>query len=312
MKKLETVEINGSEQWIYVRTKNEDNPILLFLHGGPGAAQIYCVDRYFEKLEDDFIVVDWDQRGSGKSYNKKFSKRNLTIHQYVEDIKVLSQRLIERFNKKKIFLVGHSWGTIIGLLAVEKYPELFQYYMGIGQVVHMIEGEIRGYEFALKQAKFHHHRSNYQTLLRLGSPPYSSLYKTAQFRKVLDQYGGFRYQKTTSVWDDIKEMIASEHYRVIDIYRWLKGINDLTKHFRNEIVKINLKEQVKKVEIPVYFVMGKYDYITPCSLAEEYIDVIDSPYKKLIVVENTAHDVHFEKPETFREICMNIKFGASL
>ncbi|WP_428911778.1 alpha/beta fold hydrolase [Niallia sp. Krafla_26] len=312
MKTLEAVDINGSQQWIYVRTKNEDKPILLFLHGGPGAAQIYCVDRYFEKLEEDFIVVDWDQRGSGKSYNKKSLNRKLTINQYVEDIKVLSQLLLKRFNKDKIFLVGHSWGTIIGLLAVEKYPELFQCYLGIGQVIDLEEGEGRGYDYALQQSKLYHHRSNYQTLVRLGSPPYPSLKKTAQFRKVLDQYGGFRYQQRMNLWNDIKEMITSKHYRIKDIYHWLKGIHYLTKHFRSEIVKINFKEQVKKVEIPVYFLTGQFDYITPYSLVEEYMEIIDSPYKKLIIIENTAHDVHFEKPDPFMEVCVNISLGIPL
>lgn len=95
-----------------MRTKNKNNPIILFLHGGPGSAQIYCIDNYIERLEEHFIVADWDQRGSGKSYDKKVKSEKLSIHQYVEDVKVLAELLLKRFNQDKIYVVGHSWGSI--------------------------------------------------------------------------------------------------------------------------------------------------------------------------------------------------------
>ncbi len=195
IKYLENVVINGSKQWIFIRSISEDKPIILFLHGGPGASQIYCTEKYFKTLENHFIVVDWDQRGSGKSYTRTISKETLSINQYVEDIRVLTETLRTRFNKNKIYLVGHSWGSVIGLLAVEKYPELFHCYIGVGQVVDLIEGEIRGYKYALEQSKITNDVSSFKKLSKIGYPPYNSLFKTAVFRKVLDKYGGFNYQK---------------------------------------------------------------------------------------------------------------------
>lgn len=307
IKYLETVEINGSKQWVYIRSKSGDNPIFLFLHGGPGASQIYCTDKYFKKLEKYFIVVDWDQRGSGKSYTRNISKEAPSINQYVEDIRALTEILKKRFTKNKIYLVGHSWGSVIGLLAVEKYPELFHCYIGIGQVVDFIEGEIRGYKYVLEQSKMTQDISSFKKLSKIGYPPYDSLFETAIFRKALDKYGGYNYQKKSSLWNDyLKEMLESKHYSLMDIVKWFKGTNYLVKHLRNELSTINFMKQVKKVGVPIYFLTGKYDYITPSSLVEEYFEAIDSPDKEIIHFENAAHDLHFENTNKFIDICLSI------
>lgn len=305
-KTLKAIEINGSKQWVYIRYKNNNNPIILFLHGGPGAAQIYCSDNYFHRLVEKFIVVDWDQRCSGKSYRKESTKKNLTIHQYVEDIRALSEWLIKKFNKEKIIVVGHSWGSVIGLLAVKKYPLLFEYYIGIGQVIDMVEGEKRGYYFALEKSKLNNH-PDYKKLQKIGPPPHSSLYKTAIFRKILDNYGGFQYQQPSNIWNDyLKEMMISELYNLMDVFRWFKGTNYLVKHFRDELLTIKLKEQVKKLDVPIYFIAGEFDYITPTSLVEEYFKQVECPFKEMIMIENVAHDAHFENPDKFIEICFDI------
>lgn len=170
----------------------------------------------------------------------------------------------------------------------------------------MIEGEKRGYQFALEQSKANKHAANYKKLVKLGSPPYPSLLKTSQFRQVLDYYGGFEYQKRYSLWNDIKEMFDSKHYSLMDIYKWLKGINYLTTYLREEMVTTNFMEQVKRIEVPVYFLAGQFDYVTPTSLVEEYMEILESPHKELIVFENTAHDCHFEKPDEFVKFCTKL------
>ncbi|HEY4554662.1 MAG TPA: alpha/beta hydrolase, partial [Bacillaceae bacterium] len=304
---LEIVHLNESKQWVYIRSKSEGNPLLLFLHGGPGAAQIYCTRKYFQELENHFIVVDWDQRGSGKSYDKKIASDNLSIGQYVEDVKALAEMLKKRFNKEKIYLVGHSWGSVIGLLAAQQYPQHFKCYIGIGQVVNMLEGEKRGYSFLLEQTRAMNDRSTYKKLLKIGPPPYSSFYKTAIFRQALDRYGGYQYQKTTSVWNDyLKEMLASKEYSLSDIINWFKGTNFLVKYFRDELLTVDFMEQVKDLDVPVYFLAGSYDYITPSSLVEELYERMECPLKKMIFFENAAHDLHFEKPQQFLEVCLEV------
>lgn len=304
---LEAVNINGVKQWIYVRSKNISNPIILFLHGGPGVSHIYCIKKYFEGLESGFIVVNWDQRGSGKSYSEKTPKETYTINQYVEDVKVLAELLITRFKKEKVFLVGHSWGSIIGLMAVKRYPQLFQCYIGLGQVVDIFEGDKRGYNHVLKQSKLNNDRHSYGRLSKMGPPPYYSFYKLSLYRKYLTKYGGFGYKKTMNLWKDfLKEMLFSQEYNLLDAINWLKGINYSSKRMKEEMLTINFKEQIKVVKIPVYFLAGRFDYITPSSLVEEYYALIESPFKKMIYFENAAHNLHFEDTDRFIRVCSEI------
>ncbi|MCZ2258119.1 alpha/beta fold hydrolase [Sporosarcina sp. G11-34] len=303
---LEAVKINGVKQWIYVRSKNLNNPIILFLHGGPGVSHIYCIKKYFENLESRFIVVDWDQRGSGKSYSETIPKETYTINQYVEDVKVLAELLKTRFNKK-IFLVGHSWGSIIGLMAVYKYPQLFQCYIGLGQVVDIVAGDKRAYDHALEQSKLNNDKPSHEKLNKMGPPPYHSLYKSLLFRIYLNKYGGFDYKKSINLWTDyLKEMVFSKEYSPMDVVKWLKGINYSGKRMQKEMLTVNFIEQIKKVKIPVYFLAGRLDYITPSSLVEEYYALIESPYKEMIYFENAAHNVHFEETDKFIHVCCEV------
>lgn len=303
---LEAVNINGIKQWIFVRSKNLNNPILLFLHGGPGVSHIYCIKKYFERLEKHFIVVDWDQRGSGKSYSKKTPKESFTIEQYVKDVKMLTELLKTRFNKEKIFLVGHSWGSIIGLMAVNKYPGLFHCYIGLGQVVDIVEGDKRAYQYVLDQSKINDNLAH-DKIKKMGLPPYHSFYKSILFRKYLTKYGGLDFNKSFSLWVDFfKEMLFSKEYSRVDVVNWLKGIHYSSKRMKKEMLTINFREQIKAVKIPVYFLAGRFDYITPSSLVEEYCKKIESPYKKMIYFENAAHNLHFEDTEKFIRVCREI------
>ncbi|MBS4179412.1 alpha/beta fold hydrolase [Lederbergia citrea] len=304
---LEEVKINGIKQWIYIRSKNISNPIILFLHGGPGVSHIYCIKKYFEDLEDHFVVVDWDQRGSGKSYSEKIPKETYNINQYIEDVRVLAELLATRFNKDKIFLACHSWGSIIGLLAVHKYPHLFQCYIGIGQVVNIVEGDSEAFNHVLEQAKLKNDDLACKMLQKIGPPPHDSLYKSVMFRIFLHKYADVNFKETLLLWKDFFiEMLFSKEYSLMDSVKWLKGINYSGKRMKKEMLSINFIEQIKKVKVPVYFLAGRFDYITPSSLVEEYYKIIESPYKKMIYFENAAHNLHFEDTDKFIQVCCDI------
>ena len=150
---LQKVTIGNSEQWVLIRSENIDNPILLFVHGGPGTSQLTLMKNNTQPIEKYFTVVNWDQRGAGKSYAAIRDKSRMTIDQFVSDINELAEYLAKRFNRTKIILVGHSWGSAIGIIAVSKRPELYSAYVGIGQVSNMAEGERISYEWTLQQAR---------------------------------------------------------------------------------------------------------------------------------------------------------------
>jgi pimeloyl-ACP methyl ester carboxylesterase len=148
---LEKVEIGGVEQWIMANGKSNDLPVLLWVHGGPGAAQMAGGRYYNGSLEDEFIVVHWDQRGAGKSNSENFDENTLNVNQFLSDVEDMTEYLKERFGKEKIFLLGHSWGSYIGILSVSKNPESYHGYIGVSQVVLIKDQQILAYEETFKK-----------------------------------------------------------------------------------------------------------------------------------------------------------------
>lgn len=171
---LEKIKLGGIDQWISVRGKNTDNPIMLYLHGGPGTPVMPLFRHFQAPFEDHFIVVQWEQRGAGKSYSRKIPKETMTIEQFISDLHELIEILRKRFNKKKIYLMGHSWGSVFGTFTVQRYPELFYAYIGVGQANNTIETEKIMYQFVLDKALELNNRKAIRQLKKIG-PPFESL-----------------------------------------------------------------------------------------------------------------------------------------
>ena len=161
---LERIRIGGADQWVLERSEDVSNPILLYLHGGPGTSQLALNRRNMRELEQCFTVVNWDQRGAGKSYAAIRDAGAMNIDQFVEDTCELSQRLLQKFGQERLVLVGHSWGSAIGALAVARSPELYSCYVGIGQIANMAEGEALSYAWTLDQARRRHDRRAVRSL----------------------------------------------------------------------------------------------------------------------------------------------------
>jgi pimeloyl-ACP methyl ester carboxylesterase len=143
------MELGAYKQWVMIRGENKNNPLLLFLHGGPGTTNIGVAAETQKLLEKNFVVVNWDQLGGGLSYNKKIPKEALTIDKMVEYSNELIQYLLKRFQREKIYLVGHCWGSLIGILVAQKYPESIEKYIGVSQVVDGKLNEKYAYEYRI-------------------------------------------------------------------------------------------------------------------------------------------------------------------
>jgi len=152
---LEKVRIGGSDQWVLGKVPGHCNPIVLYLHGGPGTSQLTSNRRDTKRLEQFFTVVNWDQRGAGKSYRAITDLAGMTIDQFVHDTVELTRYLLSKFHQERLVLVGHSWGTVIGATAVARHPELYHCYVGIGEIGNMKEGEPVSYQWTLDRAREH-------------------------------------------------------------------------------------------------------------------------------------------------------------
>jgi proline iminopeptidase len=167
---IQYMDINGAKQYVLIRGTNRENPVLLFLHGGPGASATALLRKFNGVLEDQFTVVYWDQRGAGKSYNKHISKDEIKVKQYIADAEFLVNYLKSRFSTERIFLVGHSWGARLGMYLVQKHPEDFLAYVGVGQELAAFEGELQSYQFTLQRAKETNNQKAIRELEEIGAP----------------------------------------------------------------------------------------------------------------------------------------------
>ena len=304
---MRMVTIEKTKQFVLIRGESISNPVLLLLHGGPGSPETGLFRYYNYSLEKKFVVVYWDQRVCGKSYTKKSVGEPLSVDMFVDDVCELAQYLRSNLKKEKIFLLGHSWGTLIGTMAAHRCPELFYAYVGTGQVSSMPAGELESYRFAINAAKESNNKKALKELKEIGEPE-NGIYKCGisgikRERKWLTYFGGAIYGEK-SFLPLLKKLLITKEYNLIDFYHFFKGMNapSRNKMSQGEFLKINLFETVKELEIPIYFFLGRHDYQIPSSVAEKYFNYLKAPKKTLEWFEESAHCSCFEESSKFNKL----------
>ncbi len=307
----EPIKIGGIDQWIHIRGRDRNNPVLLYLHGGPGSASIGFEDAGQRPLEDYFTIVQWDQRQAGKSYYPMDEiGESMTVPRMIDDTEEVMQHLRERLNKEKIFLVGNSWGTYLGMHMVKRHPEWIHAYVGVGQLVKSLEGERTLYERLLMHAK----QQNKQPLIKKleAMEPYPdpdnlvSSYKANNYflRKELNAIAGetlahnFGYEEVVDLGDWIIKF--SPHYSLSELVTQHFGHSALSDT-RYDFVRQNLMKDLRAeigmdFDVPIILFTGAHDWHTPRSISEKWFNEINAPYKKLIWFENSSHVVSLDEP----------------
>ncbi len=304
---IQKVKIGGIDQYIMIRGRDRNNPILLFLHGGPGYAQISYARKYQEELEESYVVVNWDQRGSGMSYSYDIPKETMNREQFIEDGKDLIDYLCKEYNKEKIYLVGHSWGSELGLYIIDRYPEKITAFISIGQVVNGLDNEVVSYDFVLEMAQKENNEKALEELEKIGRPPYVNIVKdTSTQRKWLDKYGGVE-RKINSLKDIIFSCFFSPEYTGIDGIKFALGNKFTADTMWGHNDDVDFIRDLPEVKVPIYFCVGRYDYNTPSILVEDYFKHIIAPTKEIIWFEESAHFPHFEEVEKFTQLAIRIK-----
>jgi pimeloyl-ACP methyl ester carboxylesterase len=305
---IEQVELGGDRQWISIRGSDIHNPVLLFLHGGPGSANLAKLRVQVPELEQHFVVVNWDQRGAGKSGSPGFDLTTLTRQQLVADAHELVDVLKKRFGVEKIYLLGFSWGTVLGLSLVDQYPDDFTAFISVSQVVDYVEGEKLSLNYARQVAK---NAGNTQAITELATiePAYTSPDWYAQLtteRKWLLQFGGV-YHTAKSYTHEIWMMLIAPEYSLVEFAFWPASSSNALKQMWPELMKINFFEQVPLVRCPIYFFVGRYDANSPWQLSEAYYQKLNAPAgKHLIWFENSAHDIFFDEPRQLEQQVLKI------
>lgn len=300
--KLIPVTIGGIKQWIYIRGKNRTRPILLMIHGGPGTAQIGFIRKYQQALEEQFVVVQWDQRGAGLSYAKNIPLESMTVDQFVQDAVEVTKYVLDLLEAQQLYLVGHSWGTIIGMLAIADSSHLYKRYFGIAQVANVKDSEDISYVKMLELSIQNQDEKAHQRLSEIGPPPWKALKDDRVHQKYLEKLGGGITRDGKMVNKLLIGLLLSKEYTFLDVIRTFKGMYFSMNQLQTELLHVDLANEIKKVDIPIYFLMGRHDLIAPYEPTEEFFKSIKAPEKNWRWFNNAAHTPNIEEPEKFLSI----------
>jgi pimeloyl-ACP methyl ester carboxylesterase len=257
---------------------------------------MYLAHKFQRPLEEHCVCVQWDQRGSGKSFSKKVPVESMNVEQILSDAADLSKRLREKFDKEKIYLVGHSWGTYIGMLLVDRHPELFEAFVSVGQVVDEKRSREIADSFIKQEAQ---KRGKEKALDEMAKDPDG-------FReKWLFEFGGELYGETSYV-PFIIAGLKSPEYGLFDILRVAQGSSFSSQHMVYNSIKGPIFQTIRSVDIPVYFFIGRHDYTTPFELVKLFYEQLKAPRKMLVWFENSAHFPFYEEPQLFTQKMVNV------
>ncbi len=312
---LEEITLGDLKQWIFIRGTNQNNPVLVFLHGGPGVPLLGMASsrKYDKELIKYFTVVHWDQRGAGKSFNKDIPAHSMTYNRFVEDCNELIEYLCKRFDTSKVFIVAHSGGTVIGLKTVHRYPEKIHAYVGVSQSIDGYDEQKVAYDFLLEQAEKTGDLKRYTAIKAIGPPPYNSPKKYLKQAGHIGHYGGFLADSSIKQYLKMGILmiyfIISPEYSLLEGFRTFlnKGFNFTMNAIWEEYKNINLTKEIQSIKVPVYFFEGKCDMTTPVVLVEKFYDNLNAEKgKNLIIFENSGHLPMIEEKGKYEELLINV------
>ncbi|MDO5517702.1 MAG: alpha/beta fold hydrolase [Clostridium sp.] len=306
------VEINGVRQGMFIKSKDINNPVLLFVHGGPIMPEYFLNDNYPTGLEDYFTICWWEQPGVGLSYNSNISKEDLTVDSIVEDTIEVTNYLRQRFKQEKIYLLGHSWGTFIALQAAYIKPELYNAYIGMGQITNQSKSEKSAYEYMMNKYLQINDKKMYNKLkeykINESNDELIRYFKSSVRDTAMHELGIGTIHDMSSVFSGIfMPVMNCSEYTItekINIWRGKSYVKNNTTLI-NDFLFADMPSKIPELKIPCYFISGIYDYTVSWKLAEEYYEKINAPIKGFYLFNNSAHSPMFEEPNKFIDIMLN-------
>lgn len=303
------ISIGGVKQGMFIRSKNIENPVLLFLHGGPGFPNYFLFEKFKPELEDYYTVCYWEQRGGGLSYSPEVTIESMTLAQLTSDAIEVTNYLRKRFGKDKVFIMAWSGGTTIALPAVAKNPELFYAYIAMGQITDQCKSERIAYDFILRHYTESNDRQSVKKLSEFrglkSQSDLISFYNSVTRDKLMHELGIGTMRNMRSVLKGVflpvwtcRAYTLKEKQNI-----WKSKIFFLPKtNLKTETVMTDFAEAYPKIDVPIYFISGKYDLTVNIHLSKDYYHTICAPIKGFYTFENSAHGPLFEESKRFREI----------
>lgn len=290
--------IGGISQYIALEGENVDNPICLFLHGGPGLATPFGITArtQYPDLTSYCTVVYWDQRAAGKTYDENMETGLLTLNQLQNDAVDLATYLLSEFDEQKLYLFGYSWGSVLGIQLTQLIPDQIEAYFGIGQVVHPAESDVELYKWLLDEYQSIEAENVVAMLKQIGIPPYYKEVNQKIFSQAISQSEAYIKRIDGSLglnilkW--IYQVIISPDLTLGEVYDTLFKASYTTLQesvLWKEVSSVNFVKDIENIEIPVYFISGIDDYICSTDLLLEWSSNLKAPKKEVYLLELSAH-----------------------
>ncbi|WP_010095631.1 alpha/beta fold hydrolase [Ornithinibacillus scapharcae] len=297
------VDIDGHKNGIFIESTDFNHPVLLFIHGGPGFPQYASIKQSGLAWADHFTICYWEQRGTGMSYNSS-TQGELTLESLVSDALTITNYLRGKFHKEKIYICGHSWGTLIGSIVASKYPKYFHAYIGVGQFGRHFESNRHTYDFLLETAKI---RGDKRAAKDIQSVTFDKhFYRNQGYRRILgrylNKYGGGAKRTGYSNWQGIKELFTCRQYSWRERFNIPKGIYFSYDSLCEIMAEADATLLAPRFDIPVFIIHGLHDYQTSYKEARRFFEQVESPMKRFYTFEDAAHSPFLEDQERFLQI----------
>ncbi|WP_299799879.1 alpha/beta hydrolase [uncultured Maribacter sp.] len=296
------ITIGGIEQWVTIKGDDSDNPIILIIHGGPGSTMSHYKEDVYADWLKEFTIVHWDQRGAGKTFGKNCPKdindefylnNPLTVNEMVNDGILVTQYLLKQFNKKKVILIGTSWGSILATEMAQKNPDLYHAYIGHAQFVNFLANVKNAYLEVKKLADQNNDKVIMDRLNNLGAPPYIKAKTYGQLLRIIKQYERENATPAPSSWGKVAASYENnedsrDRYNGDD-YSFLNLVGDENIGVKSMVSNINLEHTAIVFRLPVFMIQGKHDILCSTELNKPYFEKIRAPRKEYFTVSNAAH-----------------------
>lgn len=302
---LEKVMINESEQWLLVRGKDSNDPLILQVQAGPGFPMISEANQLqrLHYLEDDFLVAYWDQRGIGKSFHKNEDSKKINLDQLADDVISCTRHLMNKYQKDKVILVGYSLGATLSLFASQKTPELFSMIFAVGVDIDLPTANNSAMDFVIDKVTKQNKNKSLRQANQLKGIEINNAKLFQKRAKLLSNTGGVIVNKNYNAifFSTIRNMLLTKEYTLSDIVKTSRGIKFCQNAFLPEMNTINLFETIKNIDVPVHFFQGVKDAIAPYEIAIKYFDFVNCRSKSFTEFQYSAHMPHLEEPVKFAE-----------
>jgi pimeloyl-ACP methyl ester carboxylesterase/membrane protease YdiL (CAAX protease family) len=290
------VRLGGVDQWVMIRGENVANPPLIVLHGGPGMSEMGFFRHYNAPLERHFTVVHWDQRGTGKSFDRDIPRSSMTLDQFVADLDELVDIVRRRFGKDKVAILGHSWGSALGAIYAARFPAKVSVYIGAAQIGDWAAGESLSYSYGLAEVERRHDEKAMKKLRAIGPPPYPAKSVFVE-RMAVNRIDG--QMRLGILWKAGRALFGRPESSILDLPNLVRGFGFTLDAMWSEVSKLNLLKMVPALKMPVVIFVGRRDHWVPPETSVAYFDALTAPSKKLVWFDYSGHEAFVDEPEKF-------------